>query len=134
MLPARVRLVVHVLAYAVGYAVLFPVMMLRGASLRGSATGWYVAFAVVLIPTLVLIRWLAKAPRASSEALAGLIANTAGLIGFFAIANMQSGLVDHPAPTKFTEALYFSIVTWTTLGYGDLQPIEPLQLLAASKR
>ena len=28
-------------------------------------------------------------------------------------------------------ALYFSLVTWTTLGYGDLQPVRELQLLAA---
>lgn len=28
-------------------------------------------------------------------------------------------------------ALYFSLVTWTTLGYGDLQPMRELQLLAA---
>jgi hypothetical protein len=29
------------------------------------------------------------------------------------------------------DALYFSIVTWTTLGYGDLQPTESIKLLAA---
>ena len=30
------------------------------------------------------------------------------------------------------DALYFSVVTWTTLGYGDFQPTESLRLLAAS--
>lgn len=29
------------------------------------------------------------------------------------------------------DALYFSLVTWTTLGYGDLQPTESIKLLAA---
>ena len=29
------------------------------------------------------------------------------------------------------DALYFSVVTWTTLGYGDFQPTESLRLLAA---
>ncbi len=28
-------------------------------------------------------------------------------------------------------ALYFSIVTWTTLGYGDLAPPQPIRLVAA---
>ncbi len=30
-----------------------------------------------------------------------------------------------------TTALYFSIVTWTTLGYGDYQPKLEMQLIAA---
>ena len=30
-------------------------------------------------------------------------------------------------------ALYFSMVTWTTLGYGDFQPARELQLLAAGQ-
>ncbi|EPS8363860.1 ion channel [Vibrio cholerae] len=29
------------------------------------------------------------------------------------------------------DALYFSIVTWTTLGYGDFQPLESMRLIAA---
>ena len=28
-------------------------------------------------------------------------------------------------------SIYFSIVTWTTLGYGDLSPIENLRLVAS---
>lgn len=31
----------------------------------------------------------------------------------------------------FASSLYFSIVTWTTLGYGDLKPIDDLRLLAS---
>jgi hypothetical protein len=40
---------------------------------------------------------------------------------------IQAGNITH----KSIDALYFSIVTWTTLGYGDLQPIESIKLLAA---
>lgn len=32
--------------------------------------------------------------------------------------------------TSFTNALYFSVVTFTTLGYGDFQPLPDLRLLA----
>ena len=32
---------------------------------------------------------------------------------------------------EFTTSLYFSIVTWTTLGYGDLKPIDELRLVAS---
>src|SRR5690554_7474421 len=31
----------------------------------------------------------------------------------------------------FITSLYFSIVTWTTLGYGDLKPTDELRLLAS---
>lgn len=31
----------------------------------------------------------------------------------------------------FVASLYFSIVTWTTLGYGDLKPIDELRLVAS---
>jgi len=30
-------------------------------------------------------------------------------------------------------AFYFSLVTWTTLGYGDLQPPRPIRLVASSQ-
>ena len=32
---------------------------------------------------------------------------------------------------EFWNNLYFSIVTWTTLGYGDFKPTESLRLIAA---
>ncbi|MEN0001153.1 MAG: potassium channel family protein [Pseudomonadota bacterium] len=31
----------------------------------------------------------------------------------------------------YVESLYFSVVTWTTLGYGDLAPAPRVRLLAA---
>ncbi len=35
--------------------------------------------------------------------------------------------------TDATSCLYFSIVTWTTLGYGDLRPSESARLAAAAE-
>lgn len=32
---------------------------------------------------------------------------------------------------SFPEAIYFSIVTWTTLGYGDLKPLKYVKYIAA---
>lgn len=34
---------------------------------------------------------------------------------------------------SFPDSLYFSFVTWTTLGYGDFQPEPSLRLWAASE-
>ena len=52
------------------------------------------------------------------------------------IHGIDSGLLDEATkqviPVKeFSTSLYFSIVTWTTLGYGDLKPLEDFRLLAA---
>ena len=41
------------------------------------------------------------------------------------------GFADAELPILRSDALYFSIVTWTTLGYGDFQPVEDLRLFAA---
>ncbi|SFC29336.1 Ion channel [Marinospirillum celere] len=50
----------------------------------------------------------------------------------FATLYRQSGLVESGVVTHEPwDALYFSIVTWTTLGYGDFQPVETVRLLAA---
>lgn len=50
----------------------------------------------------------------------------------FAALYQRSGLMHHGEIShEPMDALYFSIVTWTTLGYGDFHPVESLRLLAA---
>ena len=54
-------------------------------------------------------------------------------IGLFAYIYYKAG-VEGPAGVivgDFITSLYFSIVTWTTLGYGDLKPTDELRLLAS---
>ena len=46
-------------------------------------------------------------------------------IWMFAAIYANLGIINtHPSATQleFRDFLYFSVVTWTTLGYGDLQP------------
>jgi hypothetical protein len=52
-----------------------------------------------------------------------------GFASIYKYAGLHHGadLITHQS----IDALYFSIVTWTTLGYGDLQPTESIKLLAA---
>ena len=33
--------------------------------------------------------------------------------------------------SKVLTSIYFSIVTWTTLGYGDFRPVESMRIVAA---
>lgn len=43
--------------------------------------------------------------------------------------NYQAGLLDNIS--AFLKTLYFSVVTFTTLGYGDLVPVGPSRVIAA---
>ena len=60
-----------------------------------------------------------------------LLGQTLAFILMFASIYKAGGLKGLDPPLDIGTALYFSIVTWTTLGYGDLQPIEQLRLVAA---
>ena len=60
-----------------------------------------------------------------------LVSNISFLLTIFAIEyrwlHFKDGCID------FWQALYFSIVTWTTLGYGDIVPLGWARALAASE-
>lgn len=138
----RLRPWLHAAAYLTAYTLLYATELWRGRELSLKPLGWYVALTVQLFPTYVFIRWLTKTERPAHEAVAGLLANSFGLLGFFAIAHFEAGVIGACADPKLANvacrpalstAIYFSTVTWTTLGYGDLKPIESLQLLAAGE-
>lgn len=57
-------------------------------------------------------------------------------IAIYAFAKLyeERGLLfDNKVMHSFSSSLYFSIVTWTTLGYGDFQPTESVRLWAAAE-
>lgn len=52
----------------------------------------------------------------------------------YAVLYKRFGLLEGEKPVKdAADFLYFSIVTWTTLGYGDIHPATASKLLAASE-
>jgi len=62
-----------------------------------------------------------------------LIGHGAALIVLFAGIYHGFGLLHPgpPGPVSIADSLYFSIVTWTTLGYGDFTPPADIRLIAA---
>lgn len=65
-----------------------------------------------------------------------MLFNTVAVICIYACIYWDAGLVYAGAdkygeyPTEFKDALYFSTVSFTTLGYGDFQPDINLRILA----
>lgn len=59
------------------------------------------------------------------------------IVGILAYANLYrfEGLISPNGEVVYSasDALYFSIVTWTTLGYGDFQPSESVRIYASSE-
>jgi Ion channel len=63
--------------------------------------------------------------------LLGLLCNW---ILLYAVAYSYLGLIDNDKVVREPlTSLYFSVVTWTTLGYGDIRPSLETRLVAASE-
>jgi hypothetical protein len=59
-----------------------------------------------------------------------------GIIISYAIVFRKYGVIDATTGAAHHDevtCIYFSIVTWTTLGYGDFRPSVPMRLVAASE-
>ena len=57
-----------------------------------------------------------------------------GIVISYAASYRVLGLIDgDKLTTDPSTCLYFSIVTWTTLGYGDVRPAQAARALAASE-
>ncbi len=68
----------------------------------------------------------AKSQKSAWFALAVLIIGMFAIISLFALVYVKAGLHQ-----DFSTSLYFSLVTWTTLGYGDYSPDEATRFYAA---
>lgn len=90
----------------------------------------YAAIALIFIQTLTLGFGLFSRHVSVIESLASITLNAILIIIVCAqlhdLYGYEVGTASH-----FSDSLYFSIVTWTTLGYGDYQPHVALRLLAA---
>ena len=111
--------------------------LMRSVVERGSVDAPYGAALLILLALAasLFIVWMAMRTRMTLPRLLAYISLQFYIIVIYAMIYARIGLLDgggellHDLGTGF----YFSLVTWTTLGYGDLQPPEPLRLLAGSE-
>lgn len=89
--------------------------------------------AAIVIQFFWFLTVLIRDPTRSDIAtIVYVLANLAAIIVLFAVLYRWFGLKDgdNTAPEMLT-CIYFSIVTWTTLGYGDVTPIGYSRTVAA---
>lgn len=92
-----------------------------------------------LFISFVLLYLFCRSKIGPLVVLLSFILHTATLIllyaGIYRMYGFVSGVNENGVAIvtsgDFWGSLYFSIVTWTTLGYGDLSPVPDIQLLSA---
>ena len=99
-------------------------------------TGAQLPITVGLLALITIIGGMLEMRRMSPlRTLAALVIHGTTIIFVFARLYQMIGFAQ-TEPGQFPsyqEAVYFSVVTWTTLGYGDLAPSAEARALAASQ-
>ena len=94
-----------------------------------SATG------IIVILSILTIWWLVNKLRKNQllQALTGFMISIILIIQYFAVVYHQLGLMnyDNEKIQSLKTSVYFSTVTFTTLGYGDFRPVEEARMFAA---
>ena len=98
---------------------------------------YWLAYAVIAFgicaAAAVFYPFFSRQDIAPSGAFIALVGHGAALVGSFAAIYYAFGLVQNGVvvDVDVATAVYFSVVTWTTLGYGDFAPPSPLRLIVA---
>ena len=122
----------------VGFAVSAALLwLMRSVVVRGSVDAPYGAALLILLALAasLFIVWMAMRTRMTLPRLLAYIFLQFYIIVIYALIYARIGLLDGGGELlqDLGTGFYFSLVTWTTLGYGDLQPPPNLRLLASSE-
>ncbi|MFB6165185.1 MAG: NAD-binding protein, partial [Haloarculaceae archaeon] len=117
-----------------GAVVLLPVAALQGLAQTNLTSYLLVALSLLSLPTLLVnYRRFDREIDLSTSQLAALAALSGtlvyGTVGAWALRTQFDGI------TSLTDALYFTVVTASTVGYGDVTPTavsQPAKLFAMS--
>lgn len=119
-------------------------MLLPWLSMIFLVVAWYrEQWKIAIVSLLVLfVIWILNALRFESRRVRLIllchlysICFSPVLIYLYAKLYEANGIIESGVDKiySFKDCLYFSIVTWTTLGYGDLAPTSEMRLWAASE-
>jgi hypothetical protein len=92
----------------------------------------YLSAVLMAPPTILAMIMLVRHQWTNGWVIASLTAQGILVLVHFAIVHHAVGFQPSAVPSdSFWDALYYSIVTWTTLGYGDIVPVRELRMFAA---
>ena len=122
----------------VGFAVSAGLLwLMRSVVVRGSVEAPYAAALLILLALAasLFIVWMAMRTRMTLPRLLAYVFLQFYIIVIYALIYARIGLLDGSGALlqDLGAGFYFSLVTWTTLGYGDFQPPPNLRLLAGSE-
>jgi len=106
------------------------------ADLRGAPGYCYTIALIAVVVGLSSILGLFRQHIGATKTLVVMLGHAAAMIFIFALIYEGFGLLKGGSPLAeptWPTAVYFSIVTWTTLGYGDFTPAPQIALVAAGQ-
>lgn len=110
-------------------------LFLFGACLLAFFNLWSASVFFCILSAIPLLVWVHQKNTHSLsvlKAIAALITYVSLIIVFYSGFYTYHGLTyNNETINDFKTSLYFSLVTWTTLGYGDFQPTNSIRLWAA---
>mgnify|MGYP001358372194 CR=1 FL=1 len=111
------------------------VLPLLEVAIMQTLSGTYVLVGVVFALALAGIAALCSSEMSPARLFAILCINAACLLALYTLVYQSQGIAVSGGGTTrlFADALYMSVVTWTTLGYGDRLPTPGMELVAASQ-
>lgn len=116
--------VVAIAGFVVSYILLLLVKQLEWISLWGSL--------IVLVATAMFYSFTFFRASNPFPKFLYFLLTVPVLIGYFALVYKSFGIIDtstnETIKPDWIDSLYFSVVTWTTLGYGDFKPIHDLKM------
>jgi len=102
------------------------VMPVGGSSGLGSVVLVAIGGVAVLVVSVWEVRAVASSPRPVIRAIDALAVSVTTMVVAFAILYLNQSVLDPGAfsePLERTDALYFTMTTLTTIGYGDISAL-----------
>lgn len=119
------------------FKIIFPLVILLNHWQNIDYLIWIMVYVlletVLYIPTLIFASDLFSKPRSFKRSMLLLFLNYVEIIIAFAVLYSCGNYLNQPLNTTF-DAIYFSIITLSTIGYGELYPVTQHGKLLASSQ
>lgn len=125
------------LDFYVLFKIIFPLTILLNHWQNYDYLIWIMVYllleTVLYIPTLIFASDLFSKPRSFKRSMLLLFLNYVEIIFAFAVLYSCGNYLNQPLNNSF-DAIYFSIITLSTIGYGELYPVTQIGKILASSQ